>query len=466
MNAITHKAAFQRMTRARSIMVQDLKLAFYGGLALRLELKEMREIDTMATDGTCLAYNPEFVMDQSEPELIADIVHEVKHVALAHHARRGLREPKAWNFAADFAINPEIIAHGYKLQSWVLNEARFANMSPEEIYGIRAREQDAAQLAKKPAPDSGKGAPGNPGAGNPSEASSGDAGTPSAGAGQQPGKPGNDPAQGNGAGAAGKGSGAGKPEPLPGKAANGQDGAVIGEVMDAGTLSGKKGPLSEAEAAAEIDRWRVIVHQEAAIAARRAGTMPGEALRVMAELAAPVIDYREVFAAFIDSMVAVDTSFNRPNRRFLSSGFALPGNVRDAIAHLVFVVDTSSSMNDRICSACGNEVKGAFEDGRVERLTVLFADARVCHVQEFELGDDIKLRPCGGGGTDFRDSFARIERDYSDATAIVYLTDLEVTEFGIEPDCPVLWATFGPSNRFDKLSAKVPFGDAVYIGNP
>lgn len=113
---------------------------------------------------------------------------------------------------------------------------------------------------------------------------------------------------------------------------------------------------------------------------------------------------------------------------------------------------------------CAGEIIGAMESGKVRKLTVIFADASVAAVQEFELGDEIKLVPRGGGGTRFSPTFRHIEEHCPDATAVIYLTDMECSDFGQEPEMPVFWAVHGDSRRFDALAKRAPFGEAIYIG--
>ena len=121
----------EKLTRARTRLVLDQP--FFGTLSLRLKLLPGLSA-TMATDGTRIVYNPSFV-DQLKPaELEGTLAHEVLHCALGHHCRRGNREPRLWNEAADLAINPILINNGFTLPAGALIEPAFANLSAEEIY--------------------------------------------------------------------------------------------------------------------------------------------------------------------------------------------------------------------------------------------------------------------------------------------------------------------------------------------
>jgi predicted metal-dependent peptidase len=70
-----------------------------------------------------------------------------------------------------------------------------------------------------------------------------------------------------------------------------------------------------------------------------------------------------------------------------------------------------------------------------------------------------------GGGTDFADSFRWLKENAPDASAVIYLTDLQCNSFGDEPMCPVLWATYADESQFDFWAARVPFGKPILVDN-
>ena len=103
------------LARTRLIVSQP----FFGTLALNLEMVEVDEkhpqIQTMATDGQRLYFNPKFVTGLGEEELKGVNAHEVMHCALKHMSRRGHRDPYRYNVAADFRINFDLVEAGFKL---------------------------------------------------------------------------------------------------------------------------------------------------------------------------------------------------------------------------------------------------------------------------------------------------------------------------------------------------------------
>src|SRR5258708_18162849 len=123
-----------RIQKARTALVLDHP--FFGSLLFRLKGCECRSIETMATDGLSLFYNPEFVETLNAATLAGTLAHEVMHPALHHHVRCSGRDPKRWNIACDFAINPLLVDAGLSLPDGVLLDNRFRGMSAEQIYNL------------------------------------------------------------------------------------------------------------------------------------------------------------------------------------------------------------------------------------------------------------------------------------------------------------------------------------------
>ena len=120
-----------RIQKARTTLLLDHP--FFGSLLFRLKGREQRSIPTMATDGESLYYNPEFVDTLNSATLAGVLAHEVMHPALQHHVRRSGRDPRRWNEACDYAINPLLLDAGLSLPDGVLVDHRFRGMSAEQI---------------------------------------------------------------------------------------------------------------------------------------------------------------------------------------------------------------------------------------------------------------------------------------------------------------------------------------------
>jgi predicted metal-dependent peptidase len=91
-----------------------------GTLLFRLGAQARSSIATMATDGVSLYFKPLFVETLSAAEIAGTLAHEVMHPALQHHTRRSGRNPRRWNMACDYAINPMLLDAGLTLPKDVL----------------------------------------------------------------------------------------------------------------------------------------------------------------------------------------------------------------------------------------------------------------------------------------------------------------------------------------------------------
>lgn len=227
-------------------------------------------------------------------------------------------------------------------------------------------------------------------------------------------------------------------------------------------------PAHDAEKLAQASAdMKVKVRQAAAIAAKAAngiGNLPGSMRKLIEKLLEPVVDWRAVLRRFVDDSQTMDYTFLKPNRRHLGSGFILPGLRTDGLTHLAVAVDSSgSTYTTTVLQRFASEIAGAFGDGSIDKITVIYADTAVARVDEFERGDEIVFNIEGGGGTAFSDTFRWIANNAPDASAIIYFTDLEVWDFGEQPVAPLMWAVYGDSRRFKELSGKAPFGEAISL---
>jgi predicted metal-dependent peptidase len=126
-NPITDK-----LDRAKVQVILDQP--FFASLLYRLGFIETDKVDTMGVDGRNIYYNPAFVEKLEPDELIFVLCHEILHVAAAHTLRRNDRHKIKWNIACDLAINQILVDCGMKMPKQGLLDAKFKDMSAEEIY--------------------------------------------------------------------------------------------------------------------------------------------------------------------------------------------------------------------------------------------------------------------------------------------------------------------------------------------
>jgi predicted metal-dependent peptidase len=129
-----NKQAHDLITKARAGLILDQP--FFGALALKLILHEDETIETAATNGRDLIYNPEWILSLPLETVKGVLAHEVMHCASQHHTRRGERNPARWNIAGDHVINHIIKAAGFTLPDGHFDEPSFHGLETEAVYNL------------------------------------------------------------------------------------------------------------------------------------------------------------------------------------------------------------------------------------------------------------------------------------------------------------------------------------------
>ena len=113
----------------------------------------------MATDGRRIWFNPAWCDKHGVDRIMGVTAHEVLHVVNKHHLRRGTRDPRLWNLAADLMINRVLEDDGYVLPPGLMfdREGRFAGLATETIY---ARLLEEVEQDPRNRPENGQGLPG------------------------------------------------------------------------------------------------------------------------------------------------------------------------------------------------------------------------------------------------------------------------------------------------------------------
>lgn len=404
-----NRSILDRMKKARTALL--LNQPFFGSLSMRLKLVAAL-VPTMATDGVSIFYNPKFVETLSGLELQGVFAHEVMHPALHHHTRRGNRDPKLWNEACDYVINPLLIQAGFTLPKGGLYEPKYAGMSAERVYNLLSQQQNSS-----PSPN-GSGASGSGGSAD--EQSQGD------------------------------GSNSQQDQPNPVESEGG-----FGQVLDAPNPDNPEAPMTEAQRSLEEAQWNAAVH-EAEVAAKCRGTAPGGLDRLLKSAGDAKVDWRDRFRKDFAATLPTDYTWMRPNRRFVHMGLYLPGIQCEGVGELVVGLDCSGSIASRELGQFGTEINHLVEEHRPAKVRVLCFDEIVHREDVFACGEQVELTPKGGGGTRFEPVFEYIEENGIQPHALIFLTDLWGSFPKDEPPYPTLWVSTSP--------AVAPFGETIPIG--
>lgn len=98
----------EKMSKAKAKLI--MYHPFYATIICSLPMIEDKAVQTMATNGKWVRYNPEFVDKMSMDETMFVLCHEVGHCMFAHMFRKGARDHYRWNVAGDYIINDLLIA--------------------------------------------------------------------------------------------------------------------------------------------------------------------------------------------------------------------------------------------------------------------------------------------------------------------------------------------------------------------
>ena len=396
-------------------------------LLMHLRYVARRDISSFSTDGQVIAFPAPLLDKLYEEELDYVLCHEILHLLHGHPWQgAGLRRAE-YHYACDLIINCELKKLGFTKERYphLGKVSRKLNRVGKEPEGMTAEEiyrlllSDARVLGEETLPivliDS------------------------HALWGEWPGtcEPILEAAEG-----------------VPLVAVSSEEAAGGGEDGKAKEAKGKamEKDGGEDEGRALWMRWRLRAAAAVKLAAKEGRDKEGEGggaglLRRMAgQPRRGKVDWRRLLRRFLQEDLC-DYSFSPPDRRFSDTDFFLPDfNERETVLrNVLFMIDTSGSVNTCALSAVYSELRSAIEQMK-GKLTgsVGFFDTEVVPPRPFTNEKELMdILPQGGGGTSFGAVFAYVREHYAATppTCLVIFTDgyapypLEASAMQI----PVLW---------------------------
>ena len=409
----------------RRLLLSRLRIlnthGFYGLLLMHMIYSIDENAETAYTDGVRIAFGPGFLESLTDSELDFVMMHEILHVVLQHCMRGEDRDHERMNIACDIVVNSNILLeNNMDLKSITLSKwGESMHLAPNGKEGHQYTAEQVYDMLpptpsqkKKKAPSSGweKGR---------AKQEQGD------------------------------------PENLTSGGKSWDDHSQWSQYEEDDTLR---------------DVWvKQFAEACEAISIREKtigrGTLPLFAQRLLEKLRAPQVDWRTILNEFVQEEVN-DYSFSPPDRRFQDSPFFLPdfnelGKNGEPV-DILFMIDTSGSMSDTEITAAFSEVKGAIDqyDGKLKGWLGFF-DAAIIEPKPFESVDDVlKIKPAGGGGTDFQIIFEYVHQHMQDKppACIIILTDgyAPFPKEHLARDIPVLWL-------IDNNDVEPPWGKVARI---
>ena len=372
---------------------------FYGLLLMHMIYSIDENLDTACTDGVRIAFGPDFLDSLTDSELDFVMMHEILHVVLQHCLREDNREHEEYNIACDIVVNSNILLENNMSRNSITLKKYGESMhiAPDGKEGYEYTAEQVYNMLPKRKKKKG----------------------PSVDGGVATGRAKQETTQEN-------------HKPIW----TWDDHSRWGMYEEDATL--RDVWVKRFEDAAEAISIRDPSNTR--------GLMPRFAKRILEELKKPQTDWRVILNDFIQEEV-VDYSFSPPDRRFDDNPFFLPdfNGKDDMVENILFMIDTSGSMSDKMITAAYSEIKGAIDqfDGKLSGWLGFF-DAAIIEPKPFANEEEFKIiRPAGGGGTDFQIIFEYVHKNMSDKppASIIILTDgfAPFPQEKLSGGIPVLW---------------------------
>ena len=378
-----------------------LRASFFGNLATRLKLVNADEwCPTAATDGRNFYYNTRFIKMLKPKEVEFLFGHEVLHCVYDHFGRRGDRDPQLFNIANDFCVNADLKKHrvGEFITSVpCLYDPKFQDMSSEEIYDILYENAEKIDIGSLIDKMIDEHLDGD-----------GDSGS---------GKDGEE------------GQGKGRPT------------------------------LSQEERQKIRDEIKEAV-LAAAAASDGAGNLPAGVKRIIQDMTAPKMNWRELIRMQLESTIKSDYTWLRSSRRGWHMDAVMPGMKLDPMIDIAISIDASGSMGEAILKDVLGEVAGIMEQFPNYRIHVVSFDTEVYNPQQFDsdnLEDITEYEVMGGGGTDFDCVFNYFKANEIEPKRHIMFTDgYPCGSWGDEQYCDTVFIMHGTTTIVP------PFGQYAY----
>jgi len=366
-----------------------LRASFFGNLATRLKLVNADEwCSTAATDGRHFYYNSRFI-DMLKPKEVEFLFgHEVLHCVYDHFGRRGDRDPMLFNVANDYAVNADLKKHrvGEFITSVpCLYDSKYEGMSSEEIYDDLYENAEKINLSDLI-------------------------------------------------------------DKLLDDHLDGEGDSDSDDDGDEKDGKGKKPKMSAEERQKIRDEIKEAV-LSAAAASDGAGNLPAGVKRLIQDMTAPKINWRELLRMQLESTIKNDFTWMRASRRGWHMDAIMPGMKNDELIDIAIGIDASGSIDERMLRDFLSETQGIMDQFQSFRIHIFTFDTRVYNPQQYNSDNldsicDYEVK--GGGGTDFDAIFDYLKEEQIEPKRLIVFTDgYPFGSWGDENYADTVWIIHG-----------------------
>lgn len=385
------KEATDILVRARARFMN--KFPFYGTLTTGLKLVHNDTWNkTAATNGKLFIFNAKFIIHQFKTEGMLGInftfCHEIHHCAYNHFTRRGSRHPLLWNIACDYYINNELKEYEDSNKGDAKNLLKVPNWVYVDVERFKGMYSEQIYDALKNDKDFLK------------------------------------------------------------KLAEGSTGAMlVDEHPDFDDVFGEFFQTDEQLEQSQLEFRRRLV-QAHAVSKGSKTTLPGRLQDLITELTEPRIGWRELLSKRLTSLIKVNYSWMRPNKKGQFYDMILPGMMPGEAIDIVIAIDTSGSISQAQLKVFLTEMVSIMQMFDQVKIHVFCFDVQWYNPKTFtktDLHDLKKYEFKGGSGTDFDVIFDYCKQNLRDRPKqLVVFTDMcPASSWGDSTYCETVWIGVG-----------------------
>lgn len=205
-------------------------------------------------------------------------------------------------------------------------------------------------------------------------------------------------------------------------------------------------------AAAHERKWKRHLSQ-AQTANKQRGFGTASIDRLVENILYPKLNYRDALAAYVQPQF-VDYTFEPPDWRY-DSDLILPDFGGEGLEDIVIAIDTSGSVYS-LADQFYAETREILQSWNCLRIHHVLCDNEIQHWEILSGQEFLPNKVQGGGGTDFRPVFDRIQNEGLSPHVLIYLTDTYGAFPNTPPSYPVLWVS-------TESDVTVPFGTISFL---
>jgi len=214
-----------------------------------------------------------------------------------------------------------------------------------------------------------------------------------------------------------------------------------------GDNDGTNGPIQYTDEEKEQIKQEMQNATIQAAKAAGAGNLPSGVKRLLDSLLNPQLDWRELLAMQIQSVIKSDYSMMKPSRKGMDAGYYLPGMDYEETIDIGVALDMSGSIQDEMARDFLSEIKGIMDQYTDYKIHLFCFDTSVHNPQEFtehNMEEFMDYELMGGGGTEFEVCWDYMKEQGIQPKKFIMFTDgYPWNSWGDETYCDTLFIVHG-----------------------